>query len=523
MANTQITISKNGKTTLATAGKYCDRNIDINVEVANIDDVVPTYWQSYLESKATEINTAINAASENKSTFLWYTDAHWADNLKSSPVVLKYLSKNTGVKKTFFGGDIITHESTTDERTTLIDPWHNLIDGIPNHYNILGNHDYNMYAKGYMSTQEVVEYFLQHNRSGDMAFGGADTYCKMCYYIDNYIENTRYICLSTGRMWTGKNEVNWCIEALNGTPKDWHIVVLSHLWFNNDYNTTGSPIKSAPEAYTQPYLDMFDAYNYRRTGDFVFSDGAVNVSYDFTTAKGKVEFVVGGHVHRDYDYFTTTGIPVIMTECDANQERDDDGYSATAGSTTENCVYAFIADYDAKKIRIISIGGRGRGETASNITLPTVSTYINLLPKAEYPVGTIYNGIGYKTSTRISASSGSFEDKTETGWCTSGIIPAVAGDIVRLRNCKFAKTNTTGGSHRAGVYGVSADGTYSGQMQSMSGLSTGNENTQPVFDTDNDNIIQFKVPNNLKNIIGFRIVVQEFTENSIITVNQEID
>lgn len=33
MANTQIDIRANGTTTLATAGKYCDRNIDVNVEV----------------------------------------------------------------------------------------------------------------------------------------------------------------------------------------------------------------------------------------------------------------------------------------------------------------------------------------------------------------------------------------------------------------------------------------------------------------------------------------------------------
>ena len=33
MANTQINIGTNGKTTLATAGKYCDRNIDVNVSV----------------------------------------------------------------------------------------------------------------------------------------------------------------------------------------------------------------------------------------------------------------------------------------------------------------------------------------------------------------------------------------------------------------------------------------------------------------------------------------------------------
>lgn len=34
MANTQINITDNGTTTLATSGKYCDRNIDVNVDVS---------------------------------------------------------------------------------------------------------------------------------------------------------------------------------------------------------------------------------------------------------------------------------------------------------------------------------------------------------------------------------------------------------------------------------------------------------------------------------------------------------
>ena len=33
MSNIQINISDNGTTTLATAGKYCDRNVDVVVDV----------------------------------------------------------------------------------------------------------------------------------------------------------------------------------------------------------------------------------------------------------------------------------------------------------------------------------------------------------------------------------------------------------------------------------------------------------------------------------------------------------
>ena len=40
MANIHIDISENGVTTLATAGKYCDRNIDVNTNVHDIEDAL---------------------------------------------------------------------------------------------------------------------------------------------------------------------------------------------------------------------------------------------------------------------------------------------------------------------------------------------------------------------------------------------------------------------------------------------------------------------------------------------------
>ena len=43
--HTQINITESGTTTLATAGKYCDRNIDVNVNV-------PTYEAEIAEQKA---------------------------------------------------------------------------------------------------------------------------------------------------------------------------------------------------------------------------------------------------------------------------------------------------------------------------------------------------------------------------------------------------------------------------------------------------------------------------------------
>ena len=38
-SNIQINISQNGTTTLATAGKFCNRNIDVNANVSGIEDI----------------------------------------------------------------------------------------------------------------------------------------------------------------------------------------------------------------------------------------------------------------------------------------------------------------------------------------------------------------------------------------------------------------------------------------------------------------------------------------------------
>ena len=472
--------------------------------------VIPSYWKNYLDSKVVEINTAINVAGANKSTFLWYTDAHWTTNYGQSPMILKYLSKHTGMKKTIFGGDAATAKSG---EISVLDNWKNLVKGIPNHYSVLGNHD-NQVTE-FATVTEQADYFLLYNRSGDMSTGTNAAYGKSYYYFDNHIENTRYICLSTGRMCTNSDEVSWCIDVLNSVPKNWHVVIVSHLWLNCDYSNDGAIIET-PVSYTQGYLDMFDAYNYRLSG----TESHTGVSYSFTGAQGKIEFIIGGHVHQDYDFTTTKGIPVILTESDSYQERDATSV-ATKGTTTENCVYAIIADFDARQIKIINVG---RGDTRSE-AIPKVVTYTNVLPTAEYPVGTILNGVGYMTGTRLSVSSGNFEHKTESGWCTSGLIKATAGDVIRFRNCKFTISNPSSGTQRQGVYGADANGDYiTNKMASVSDtVNPFSTVYKAVFDADGDNMLQITLPSMYSSSTYIRIVVQSFTGESIITVNEEID
>lgn len=59
MANTQISVNKNGKTTLATAGKYCDRNIDVNVDVAG----KPTQFTNLYDPANVTVKTRFEASA----------------------------------------------------------------------------------------------------------------------------------------------------------------------------------------------------------------------------------------------------------------------------------------------------------------------------------------------------------------------------------------------------------------------------------------------------------------------------
>ena len=67
--NTQIEITQNGTTTLATAGKYCDRNIDVNTDV-------PTYEGELAEQKAISDSILNRAITEFTSNTLTRIDAY---------------------------------------------------------------------------------------------------------------------------------------------------------------------------------------------------------------------------------------------------------------------------------------------------------------------------------------------------------------------------------------------------------------------------------------------------------------
>lgn len=336
-------------------------------------DSIPDYWVDELDAKADAIQAAMEKAGRNKSAFLWYTDAHWVNgNSKVSPKLLNYLYMHTPMNKVNFGGDIIgdTLLATREEMKYLYE-WRKAIKDLPNHHSVLGNHDmFNLDAVDYEDDNYRYAFLLAPEESYDMVMGDGNY-----YYIDNPCEKTRYLYICFPNTVTADllAQTTFIADALKSTPEGWHIVAIAHRWWQ--YSSSSTPTSGALGGFEADVLSVFDAYNARatRSGSNYF------YAQDFTEAKGKVEFCIGGHIHVDYDFESDGGIPVIITTADTNQNRVPDSTvdSGTVGTTTEAAVFGVIADYNDSENTKITVVGVGRGTSRvvrpSGIKLTSIS------------------------------------------------------------------------------------------------------------------------------------------------------
>ena len=349
-----FTSSNNETRVVELESKTSDHENRLNALETNSKKAIPSYWLNELGTKAYSIQQAMEKSGRNKSAFLWYTDSHWYNgNAKVSPLLLNYLYKNTPMNKVNFGGDIIGNSLlSTREQMLYLYEWREAIKDLPNHHSCVGNHDlFTSDSVDYESTNFTYAFLIAPEESSDMVVGG-DFY----YYIDNPCEKTRYLYIDN--MTTDNTvltqQANFIKETLGTVKENWHIVAISHRWFQYESSTT--PKNGSVPVYTAEILNLFDAYNSRKKNTDVASLGYFP-NFDFSSAKGKLEFCIGGHIHADYDFATTGGIPIILTTSDANQERHSEAEDCgTFGTTTESAVYGIIADYTNNKITVVGVG-----------------------------------------------------------------------------------------------------------------------------------------------------------------------
>lgn len=447
---------------------------------------VPTYWKTALETGAEGINTALCTAGANKSAFLFYSDAHWNYGSQMSPVLLKYLYQHTGMTKTFFGGDIVNDEGSDYDTMEYLWQWRHQLKDLPNHHSVVGNHDDGNSTNNLFQESYIYGYLLAPEETPDIVRESSGLW----YYIDSPAEKTRYLFLDTAYKGVTDAQLEFVKAALLGTPEKWHIVVISHIWYDPDYdqyNQRPVPIKGV-NADASKIITLLDAYN-SRTGDYA-------------DCGGWVEFCIGGHCHQDYDGTTTTGIPIILVETDSQHIRS--ALSYTAGTTTEAAVNGIVADYDNHKIEVIRVG-RGESRIVKIESHPV--SYTNVLATALAADGmSVYNGVGYKENVRWSQSGQS--EGAQQGNFLTGWIPVRQNDIVRLKNVVFSADSSNFLLYSA------APGSTSGSLNGAQFAS----HLSPVWDSDG-NLIQFTFDSTAG---YFRLSCNGIGGTSVITINEAI-
>lgn len=525
---------------------------------------LPGYWQGHLDVKVPIIRSAMQAVGRNKSAFLFYSDSHWdgSGNCKNSPALLKYLVRHTPITKVIFGGDIVSTESTTDsEMSYLYDSWRSAIRELPYHHSVVGNHDDGNATNNLFSPDYVYAFLLAPEESHDRVDGDG-----FYYYIDEPCEKTRYLYLDTAYQDAyslSEGQARFIVGSLKTVPEGWHIVVIGHAWFDQDYSNYPAVVPSTLTGTTTKVITLLSAYNNRESGTL---DA---VSYDFTGAGGKVEFCIGGHLHNDYDTFES-GIPVILCEADTMHNRN--GSISTAGTVTEQAVTAVIADYKNGCVRLIRVGrgedravslkgvqefaitvsatncvGSGDNPSAiesegtaaltftanagcelldtvtvtgasytwdkssGTLTLSAPSGDVSVTVKA---VHNVLKTVGYVENKRLSGSSGEVRDHAGTD--ITGFIPITMGQIqhIYLKNV----TMPSDGS-------VSYSGTmvYYGTDQKMKQYVTLNQ-TSAITGTDSaGNITAVRINGETYNTSAYvRFCAVNIDDTSIITVNEPI-
>ena len=463
---------------------------------------IPSYWQSHVDSRITDIRNALEAAGWDKSAFLWYTDSHWTSNHQNSPALLRYLHRHTGINRINYGGDIVDNESADVTDMSYLYAWREQIRNLP-HHSVAGNHDDGNATDDRYTKQAIYSFLLAAEESPDIVRGNGGLY----YYLDSPAEKTRYIYMDsatkTGNIYYDTDQQAFVKEALKSTPSGWHIIPIAHIWLNVDYDQN-PPVATTPSYGGQWMLDQFDAYNMRNG--------------EYASCGGTVEFCIGGHSHVDNDYVSTTGIPVILTECDGKHIRS--GLDCTAGTINENSVNAIVADYTNKVVNVIRIG-RGSSRTV-DINHRKPVTYTNQLPIATDENGAVYNGTGFKANTRFSTSSKA--ETAATGWYLTGFIPCKKNDVVRLQGVEFMDMDgSLGGTSRAQIYLYDANKVYYSCSTNYTPSAPMPDAWEAVYG-DDGNVIQFKLPSSYDStFVYIRIGAAYMDENSVITVNEVIE
>ena len=312
---------------------------------------IPDYFHSQIIEKENSINELISKNS-NYSAFVFFSDAHWDNNYKHSPELIRHIVENTGIKKVFFGGDAINGCERKEDALRIGNDFKDAFSFITDFYPVIGNHDTNRIKatidkpEAWFTTEEIRSYLFRNIKTNEIIYYGGDFY----YYFNDESTKTRFVFLDSGNNDYSESQIFFIREALTLIPDGWHIVIITHIILNaSDYFDENTLYLTN---CAKMLIRVVDSYNERK--DYCFND---NIRLDFSKTTCSIELIIGGHIHRDWIGQTEGGTPIVALDCDGRFTYSPEG--GEKGTINEQCVTVVLINHENNHIRMFRIG---RGE-----------------------------------------------------------------------------------------------------------------------------------------------------------------
>ena len=297
----------------------------------DLENRLPTYWETYLNSKKQALMNADMAVGRRGIEFAFVTDQHLEYNAKKSPMVLKWLVENTGIRQAISGGDIITVSETKEEAVNYFNWCATNTKDIPC-VNFHGNHDLNGFAQddaAKLTRDDLYPLLYSHNEDIEtFSFVGNGINA----YQDFENQKIRFIYCDIG---AHQAIETWFTEL----DSSWTIVVFAHIyWQSNDGG--GISVATSGEELLNRIIALIP------------------------NMQATIAALITGHTHVDHSADSGHGFPIISTSCDAyDSRRALDNNPRTLGTTTEQCMDLFYINTKNKTISTIRIGA---GDTTAD-------------------------------------------------------------------------------------------------------------------------------------------------------------
>lgn len=506
-------------------------------------DALPEYVRTEAQTVGRNVN---RHQSGNSIVFPFLADAHCgyyldAENAaaKLAGQLLTLIGKRVPYDFIVHGGDMAdgAWNTTAEMSYEQIEAYTELTGEAGNGVPVLwipGNHD----DSPYQATADRVtqtELFALIGRKNRLSGATCPNGCNYGY-LDLENRKLRVIYLDTDdkRSWgtvavgsgetapdylnahnVGGNQLQWLADTgLDFTgkenPAEWSIVVVSHVALNVSGTITDAVSGTAYANSTANAAAILEAYRSGKSGSITHNGITVGYDYSATNKRGQVICCVHGHNHKFSS--ETVGGSILSIGCpnvmNGRERESDDGntYTKTAGSAEGTSFCILTIDRENSRIYADCVGVGYDREFAFTTE---AMAYTNQLPISTDENGDVYNGVGYKADTYLSAGA----DGTKTGTFTTGFIPCELGDTLYLRNVTMISDD----SHRLCFYDADKNclGTVKATVTAYSGFTYG--------DDGNMESITMNVSGNNATMAYARFCCGYLGDDSVVTVNEPIE